>query len=493
MITFENVAYSYGGGELLSDVSLKLAPGVVPLPDRPLGRWKVHLSQAGLCRIAPHLGPRDPVDNDVTKLSRDDVARTRRRIGIVHQDCKFLDHMTLAANMALPFTVSDRESDRQDMDDLLGWVGLKHLADALPPQLSGGERQRAALARAVIVDPDVILADEPTGNVDWEMSLRILTLLVELNRMGKTILVATHDLNLIRQAKAQIQARVLRIATAPRATCGGRPVKFPKAKPASPATRALEVVPTLRPNRLADDLHRRRDDLPLRLRPRPVARLRRASPHRWSEALAKTATIRLSAPAEQVQIQTDAILAALATTPGIASLSPDRRCRDDESCSNPGSARACRFEALPIPRLIEVVEADPPYDAEGLKQRLTAEAPGAILDDHTRWRRPLAEAASRIRLLGVLSIAIVLIGATMAAMITLAARAALATNAEVIRVLRLVGAKDSYIARAFVRRFTLRTFAGAAVGAAAGLIGVAALPAADAAGGFLTRPRLSQV
>jgi cell division transport system ATP-binding protein len=113
--------------------------------------------------------------------------------------------------MALPFTVSDRESAPQDLADLLGWVGLGHLADAFPPQLSGGERQRAALARAVIVDPDVILADEPTGNVDWDMSLRILTLLVELNKMGKTILVATHDLNLIRQAKAQIQARVLRI------------------------------------------------------------------------------------------------------------------------------------------------------------------------------------------------------------------------------------------------------------------------------------------
>ena len=145
-------------------------------------------------------------------MTRDDVARSRRRIGIVHQDCKFLDHMTLAANMALPFTVSDRESDPGDLDELLGWVGLRHLAQALPPSLSGGERQRAALARAVIVDPDVILADEPTGNVDWEMSLRILALLVELNRMGKTILVATHDLNLIRQAKSQVQARVLRIA-----------------------------------------------------------------------------------------------------------------------------------------------------------------------------------------------------------------------------------------------------------------------------------------
>ena len=126
----------------------------------------------------------------------------------------------------------------------------------------------------------------------------------------------------------------------------------------------------------------------------------------------------------------------------------------------------------------------PPYDSEGLRQRLTAEAPGAVLDDHTRWRRPLAEAAERLRLLGVLSIA--LIGATMAAMVSLAARAALATNAEVIRVLRLVGAKDSYIARAFVRRFTLRALIGSGIGAVAGMAGVAALPATDAAGGFLT-------
>jgi cell division transport system ATP-binding protein len=95
---------------------------------------------------------------------------------------------------------------------LLNWVGLAKLADSLPPQLSGGERQRAALARAVIMSPDVLLADEPTGNLDWEMSLRLLTLLVELNKMGKTILIATHDMNLIRAAKQQVPARVLRIA-----------------------------------------------------------------------------------------------------------------------------------------------------------------------------------------------------------------------------------------------------------------------------------------
>ena len=212
VIAFENVAYSYSGGELLSDVSLQLAPGSFHFLTGPSGSGKSTFLKLAYAELRPTSGKVTLFDRDVTSLSRDDVARTRRRIGIVHQDCKFLDHLSLAANMALPFTVSDRESDRQELDELLSWVGLKHLADALPPQLSGGERQRAALARAVIVDPDVILADEPTGNVDWEMSLRILTLLVELNRMGKTIVVATHDLNLIRQAKAQIQARVLRIA-----------------------------------------------------------------------------------------------------------------------------------------------------------------------------------------------------------------------------------------------------------------------------------------
>jgi cell division transport system permease protein len=259
-------------------------------------------------------------------------------------------------------------------------------------------------------------------------------------------------------------------------------VKFPAAKPASPATRALRVVPPSGPTAwLTTFTAGAMTFLCVFALALSLASGRLAD--RWSEALARTATIRLSAPLEQVQIQTDAILAALATTPGIASF----RAIDDAEARallEPWFGPGLPVEALPIPRLFEVVEGTPPYDAEGLRQRLAAEAPGALLDDHTRWRRPLAEAASRIRLLGVLSIA--LIGAAMAAMITLAARAALAANAEVIRVLRLVGAKDSYIARAFVRRFTLRTLAGATVGAAAGLAGVAALPAADAAGGFLT-------
>lgn len=163
--------------------------------------------------LLPTSGQVNIFDADVTAMSRDNVAATRRRIGIVHQDCKFLDHLTLTENIALPLDVSgrDAESEAGNLTELLGWVGLLEQANAYPPQLSGGERQRAALARAVIMSPDVIIADEPTGNVDWEMALRLLTLLVELNKMGKTILIATHDLNLIRNAKSQTAARVLRI------------------------------------------------------------------------------------------------------------------------------------------------------------------------------------------------------------------------------------------------------------------------------------------
>jgi cell division transport system permease protein len=204
---------------------------------------------------------------------------------------------------------------------------------------------------------------------------------------------------------------------------------------------------------------------------------------RWSDALERTATVRLSAPEDQIDLQTAAVLEVLTTTPGITSA---RALSDDEQRAllEPWFGPDLPVDALPLPRLIELTEDGAGYDAEGLRQRLAAEAPGAVLDDHTRWRRPLAVAADRLRLLGLLSIG--LIAAATAAMITLAANAALAANAQVIRVLRLVGARDAYIARAFVRRFTLRALSGAAIGTALGMIGVALLPSTEAAGSFLT-------
>jgi len=204
---------------------------------------------------------------------------------------------------------------------------------------------------------------------------------------------------------------------------------------------------------------------------------------RWGDELARSSTIRISAPDGQMAEQTAAALKVLETTSGVSSA---RALSDAEQRAllEPWFGPDLPVETLPIPQLIEVVEAGDGFDPEGLRLRLAAEVPGAVLDDHTRWRRPLVRAASRLRLLGWISIG--LIGAATAAMITLAANAALSANAQVIAVLRLVGARDTYIAQAFVRRFTLRALSGAALGAVLACLAILLLPSAQAEGGFLT-------
>ncbi|MEM7642492.1 MAG: cell division protein FtsX [Pseudomonadota bacterium] len=203
---------------------------------------------------------------------------------------------------------------------------------------------------------------------------------------------------------------------------------------------------------------------------------------RWGEGLAQASTIRVSAPADQAEAQVAAILTILAGTPGVAtaqSMDPE----EQAALLEPWLGPDLPLDRLPLPRLIEITETDG-FDAEGLRLRLQAEVPGAVLDDHTRWRRPLVQAADRLQTLGWTALA--LIAVVVAAIVTLAAQAALAANAQVIRVLRLVGARDVYAARAFTRRFTLRATLGAAVGTAFGMVAVALLPSAQDAGGFLT-------
>ncbi|MEM9011628.1 MAG: FtsX-like permease family protein [Pseudomonadota bacterium] len=196
---------------------------------------------------------------------------------------------------------------------------------------------------------------------------------------------------------------------------------------------------------------------------------------RWTEGLARTATIRIEADATERQAQTEATLEALRTTPGIASARVLSEA-EQRALLEPWLGPDLPFDLLPVPTLIEVAETTAGPDREGLLLRLAAEAPDAVFDDHQRWRAPLVAAADRLRLIGWIALA--LVGSAMAAMVTLASQAALAANRPLIGTLRLVGARDVYIARAFVRRFTLRALLGAVIGASLGMAAFALVPRA---------------
>lgn len=209
---------------------------------------------------------------------------------------------------------------------------------------------------------------------------------------------------------------------------------------------------------------------------------------RWGDELAGGATVRIIAPKEQETAQIDAALRVLQSTPGVASARALSEA-EQEALLAPWFGEGLDLSSLPVPRLIELRESGEGFDSNGLRLRLAAEAPGAVLDDHARWRDPLTRAASRLRLLGWLSI--FLIWTTTAVIITLAANASLAANAQLVSVLRLVGATDSYIASAFVRRFTLRAGIGALGGVIIAMLCLMLLPTARASAGILTGLSLS--
>ncbi len=204
---------------------------------------------------------------------------------------------------------------------------------------------------------------------------------------------------------------------------------------------------------------------------------------RWSSELAGSVTVRVSAPEGDQDAATQAAMQVLSTTPGAGQprLLP---ANEVAGLLAPWFGPDMPVDALPVPSLIDLPITGEDFDAQGLRLRLEAEVPAAVLDDHTEWRRPLVTAANRLRALGIVSL--LLIAAASASMITLAAKAALAANGQVIRVLRLIGARDITIATAFVRRFTKRAAIGATVGTLCGMAGIALLPGMEAAGGFLT-------
>jgi cell division transport system ATP-binding protein len=202
VVRFQNVGMRYGlGPEVLHDVNLHLAPGSFHLLSGASGAGKSSLLKLIYLACRPSRGLITLFDSDIATLPRNALPPIRRRIGVVFQDFRLLEHLSVLDNVALPLRVAGarRNEFGDHARELLRWVGLDDCMDALPPTLSGGQKQRVAIARAVITRPQLLVADEPTGNVDDSIAMRLLRLFEELNRLGTTVLIATHNEGLIRR------------------------------------------------------------------------------------------------------------------------------------------------------------------------------------------------------------------------------------------------------------------------------------------------------
>ena len=210
MIRFENVGMRYGmDAEVLSDISFELEPGSFHFLTGPSGAGKSSLLKLLYLAHRPSRGLINFFGKNMVTAKRHELPAMRRRIGVVFQDFRLLDHLNAVENVMLPILVSGEKHSvkshariRGHAEELLAWVGLEDRFEARPSTLSGGEKQRLAIARAVIGSPDLLLADEPTGNVDPEMARRLMHLFVELNKIGTTTVIATHDVAMVKAMHA---------------------------------------------------------------------------------------------------------------------------------------------------------------------------------------------------------------------------------------------------------------------------------------------------
>jgi len=202
LVRFENVGLRYGmGTEVLKDISFSVEPQSFQFLTGPSGAGKTTLLRLILMSLKPTRGFISLFGQDASQLTKDDISAIRRRIGVVFQDFRLLDHLTTYENVALPLFVQGQEEStyRPQVVELLRWVGLGDHIHSYPPVLSGGEKQRAAIARALIVQPELLLADDPAGNGDPTLARRLLRLFMELNKSGTSVVIATHDLALMDQ------------------------------------------------------------------------------------------------------------------------------------------------------------------------------------------------------------------------------------------------------------------------------------------------------
>lgn len=208
VIRLDGVNHGYlSGDNVLGDINIALKPGSFTFLTGPSGSGKTTLLQLMYLAQKPRQGRVSLFGVDTTRTRRKDLTHLRRRIGVVYQDFRLLDHLTAYENAALPLRVSGKPEKeyRSDVRDLLNWVGLGDRMNARPTTLSGGEQQRVAIARALVNRPSLLIADEPTGNIDPEMGERLMRLILELNRrLSTTVFIATHDLALVKRLGAPV-------------------------------------------------------------------------------------------------------------------------------------------------------------------------------------------------------------------------------------------------------------------------------------------------
>jgi len=200
LVLFDDVSLRYGAGpDVLHKISFSLEPGSFHFLIGPSGAGKSSLLRVMYLALRPISGIARMFGRDIAQLHRREIAELRRKIGVVFQDFRLIDHLSAVDNVALPLRIAGtRESEVQtNVRELLGWVGLGQHLEALPATLSGGQQQRVAIARAVVARPSLLLADEPTGNVDDGIGLRLMYLFEELNRLGTTVVIATHNESLV--------------------------------------------------------------------------------------------------------------------------------------------------------------------------------------------------------------------------------------------------------------------------------------------------------
>ena len=233
IVQFDNVGLRYGADrEVLSDISFTLYPGSFYFITGASGAGKTSLLRLLYLAQRPSRGMIRMFGDDAITLPRERLPSLRRRLGVVFQDFRLVPHLSAFDNVALPLRISGAtEKDvEKPVRDMLDWVGLSGRMDAAPAALSGGEQQRVAIARAVIGRPEILIADEPTGNVDPDMAVKLLRLFEALNRLGTTVLVATHDMHLLQKVP---DSMIMRLDKGRMMDPTGA-LRFPPRRPAQP-------------------------------------------------------------------------------------------------------------------------------------------------------------------------------------------------------------------------------------------------------------------